>query len=60
MIAVKEFASDLQTFLGSKAIEEKVEKEDDYLMALFKDGCLQRHILLLVFRNFVYHVFDIC
>ena len=42
MIAVKEFASDLQTFLGSKAIEEEVEKEEDYLMALFKDGCLQQ------------------
>jgi gas vesicle protein len=33
IIAVKEYASDLQTFLGSKAIEEEVKKEEEYLMA---------------------------
>jgi GTPase len=32
--AVKEYASDLQTFLGSKVIEEEVRKEEEYLMAL--------------------------
>jgi hypothetical protein len=42
IIAVKEYASNLQTFLGSKAIEEKVKKEEEYLMALSKDGCLQQ------------------
>ena len=31
--AVKEYASDLQTFLGSKAIEEEVKKEEKYIMA---------------------------
>ena len=31
--AVKEYVSDLQTFLGSKAIEEKVKKEERYIMA---------------------------
>jgi hypothetical protein len=40
--AVKEFASDLQTFLGSKAIEEEVKKEEEYIMALSEDGCLQQ------------------
>jgi hypothetical protein len=29
--AVKEYASDLQTFLGSKAIEEEVKKEEENL-----------------------------
>ena len=42
IIAVKEYASDLHTFLGSKAIEEEVKKEEEYLMALSKDGCLQQ------------------
>ena len=42
IIAVKEYASDLQTFLGSKAIEEEVKKEEENLMALSEDGCLQQ------------------
>ena len=40
--AIKEYASDLQTFLGSKAIEEEVKKEERYIMALSEDGCLQQ------------------
>jgi len=40
--AVKEYASDLQTFLGSKAIEEEVKKEEENLMALSEDGCVQQ------------------
>ena len=40
--AVKEYASDLQTFLGSKTIEEEVKREEEYLMALSEDGCLQQ------------------
>ena len=40
--ALKEYASDLQTFLGSKAIEEEVRKEEENLMALSEDGCLQQ------------------
>jgi hypothetical protein len=39
---VKEYASDLQTFLGSKAIEEEVKKEEKYIIALSEDGCLQQ------------------
>jgi DNA-binding beta-propeller fold protein YncE len=42
IIAVKEYASDLQTFIGSKAIEEEVKKEEKYIMALSEDGCLQQ------------------
>ena len=42
IIAVKEYASDLQTLIGSKAIEKEVKKEEEYLMALSKDGCLQQ------------------
>jgi hypothetical protein len=41
-IAVKEYASDLQTFLGSKAIEEDVKKEEENIMLLSEDGCLQQ------------------
>jgi hypothetical protein len=40
--AVKEYATDLQTFLGSKAIAEEVKKEEKYIMALSEDGCLQQ------------------
>ena len=43
--AVKEYASDLQTFLGSKAIEEEVKMEEENLMALSEDGCLHQLIL---------------
>jgi len=42
IIAVKEYTSDLQTFLGSKTIEEEVKKEEEYLMALSEDECLQQ------------------
>jgi hypothetical protein len=40
--AVKEYASDLQIFLGSKTIEKEVKKEEKYIMALSEDGCLQQ------------------
>jgi hypothetical protein len=40
--AIKEYASDLQIFLGSKTIEEEVKKEERYIMALSEDGCLQK------------------
>jgi DNA-binding beta-propeller fold protein YncE len=40
--AVKEYASDLQAFLGSKAIEGEIKKEEENLMALSEDGCLQQ------------------
>jgi hypothetical protein len=42
IIAVKEYASDLQTFLGSKAIAEEVTNEEEYLMALSEAGYLQQ------------------
>ena len=42
IIAVKEYASDTQAFLGSKAIAEEVKKEGEYLMALSDDECLHQ------------------
>jgi hypothetical protein len=42
ILAVKEYASDLQTFLGSKAIEKEVKKKEDYLKSLYEDECLQQ------------------
>jgi LPS O-antigen subunit length determinant protein (WzzB/FepE family) len=33
---------DLQTFLGSKIIEEEVKKEEENFMALPEDRCLQQ------------------
>ena len=42
IITVKEYASDLQSFQESKVIEEEVKKEEEYRMALSKDGCLQQ------------------
>ena len=42
LIAIKEYASDLHTFLGSKGIEEEVKKEDNCIMTLSEDGCLQQ------------------
>jgi hypothetical protein len=62
----KEYASDLQTFLGSKAIEGEVKKEEECLNTLAEDERLQQlslrynintkikdigYILLSVFRN---------
>jgi hypothetical protein len=38
--------SDLQTFLGSKIIEEEVKKEEENLMALSEDRCLQQLSLI--------------
>ena len=49
--AIKEYASDLQTFLGSKAIEEEVKKEEKYIMALSEDGCLQQLSLKCSINN---------
>jgi len=43
--AVKEYGSDLQTFVGSKAIEEEVNKEEENLMALSEDRYLQQTTL---------------
>ena len=42
IITVKEYTSNLQNFQESKVIEEEVKKEEEYRMALSKDGCLQQ------------------
>jgi hypothetical protein len=39
--AVKEYASPLQTMRGSKVIEEELKKEEEYIMTLSEDACLQ-------------------
>lgn len=40
ILAVKDYASDLQTFLGIKTFEEEVEKKEMVLKSLLKDGQL--------------------
>ncbi|XP_063431470.1 uncharacterized protein LOC134714161 [Mytilus trossulus] len=40
---VKEYASDLQIFLGSKSLEAEVGREKTYLESLFKDGSLSKN-----------------
>ena len=42
IITVKEYTSNLQNFQESKVIEEEVKKEEEYIMALSDDGCLQQ------------------
>jgi predicted transcriptional regulator len=46
--AVKEYASDLQTFLGSKAIEEEVKKEEENLMALLSNVVCKVSLISLI------------
>ncbi|CAG2214383.1 unnamed protein product [Mytilus edulis] len=40
--AIKEYASDLQAFLGSKMIETEIKKYETILQSLFDDGSLQK------------------
>ncbi|VDH97213.1 Hypothetical predicted protein [Mytilus galloprovincialis] len=42
MSALKEYASDLQTFLGSKMIETEIKKHEIFMQSLFEDGSLQK------------------
>jgi hypothetical protein len=42
ILALKEYASDLQTFLGSKSIEVEVEKQEKYVESLSEDGSLKQ------------------
>jgi hypothetical protein len=41
-LALKEYASDLQTFLGSKSIEVEVEKQERFVESLSEDGSLKQ------------------
>jgi hypothetical protein len=41
ILALTEYASDLQTFLGSKSIEVEVEKQEKYVESLSEDGSLK-------------------
>ncbi|XP_071169024.1 nuclear factor 7, brain-like [Mytilus edulis] len=40
--AIKEYASDLQAFLGSKMIETEIQKHETFLQSLFDDGSLRK------------------
>ena len=42
ILALKEYSSDLQTFLGSKAIEVEVEKQERFVESLSEDGSLKQ------------------
>jgi hypothetical protein len=42
ILALKEYASDLQTFLGSKSIEVEVEKQERFVESLSEDGSLKQ------------------
>lgn len=42
MSALKEYASDLQIFLGSKSLEREVEIENKYLESLFQNGSVHQ------------------
>ncbi|CAC5403666.1 TRIM2_3 [Mytilus coruscus] len=45
--AIKMHATDIQAFIGSKAIETRVEKEEQYLQGLTEDGSLSQILLKL-------------
>ncbi|CAC5399019.1 unnamed protein product [Mytilus coruscus] len=40
--AIKEYASDLQAFLGSKMVETEIQKHEIFLQSLLDDGSLQK------------------
>ena len=42
LLALQEYASDLQTFLGSKSIEVEVEKQEKFVESLSEDGSLKQ------------------
>ena len=42
ILALKEYASDLQTFLGSKSIEVEVEKQEKLMESLSENGSLKQ------------------
>ncbi|XP_071171060.1 protein wech-like [Mytilus edulis] len=42
MSALKEYASDLQTFLGNKIIETEIRKHELFMQSLYKDDSLQK------------------
>ncbi|CAC5403663.1 unnamed protein product [Mytilus coruscus] len=42
IFAIKMYASDLQAYIGSKSIDTEVEKEENYIQSLNKDGSLHQ------------------
>jgi hypothetical protein len=49
-LALKEYASDLQTFLGNKSIEVEVEKQEKFVESLSEDGSLKQPNVPSLFR----------
>ncbi|CAG2251728.1 unnamed protein product [Mytilus edulis] len=42
MRAIKEYASDLQAFLGSKMIEKEIQTHEKFMQSLFEDASMQK------------------
>ncbi|XP_071168909.1 tripartite motif-containing protein 5-like [Mytilus edulis] len=42
MDSIRKYASNLQTFLGAKILEEEIQKKEKYLQSLSDDGSLQQ------------------
>jgi hypothetical protein len=45
ILALKEYASDLQTFLGRKSIEVEVKKQERFVESLSENGSLKQHTI---------------
>ncbi|CAC5395553.1 unnamed protein product [Mytilus coruscus] len=56
MSAIKEYASDLQAFLGSKMIETEIKKHEIFMQSLFEDGGLQKIDLNCKIEDNLYNV----
>lgn len=42
VLAIREYATDLQVYIGSKSIENEIQKEENYLQSLLDDGRLRQ------------------
>ncbi|CAC5403668.1 unnamed protein product [Mytilus coruscus] len=51
IVAIKKYATEYQVYIGSKTIENKVEKEETYLQSLFEDGRLRQNCLKMTMNK---------
>ncbi|CAC5395174.1 unnamed protein product [Mytilus coruscus] len=51
MSAIKEYALDLQAFLGSKMVETEIKKHEIFMQSLFEDGSLHKIDLNCKIKN---------
>ncbi|CAC5400702.1 unnamed protein product [Mytilus coruscus] len=51
IVAIKKYATEYQVYIGSKTIENKVEKEATYLQSLLEDGTLRQNRLKLTMNE---------